>query len=244
MSSLDNEPMNSSGTPNPGPSPAMSRPDTSRSSLMQRFMKDKILVGLIIVGLLTIFVGVAFTGEDTKKGEPAQPLPPGAQMPQTAGQAPLATPQQPQGAGSPAAATPAVNGGLTPQLATQFVSWWLSKSMDYGIQTAQASHKEAFDWMTPNTVEAFRTGYWTPDIEQAVVTGKVTAAFQPASVQAQFLNPDGSIVVGMNGSLVMQSAGTSPATQQLAADFLVKQESGGLRIVGINIHPAPPSGLP
>ncbi|NMG23098.1 hypothetical protein DP116_28325 [Brasilonema bromeliae SPC951] len=152
-----------------------------------------------------------------------------------------------QQGGVPTAQTPGQPGvgtGFTPQMATQFVTVWLQRAMDYNMQTCQTSHKEAFDWMTPNTVQAFRQGYWTPDIEQAVMSGKVSAAFQPISVQATYMNPDGGIIVAMTGSLVMQSAGTSPATQPLAADFLVKQDNGNVRVVGINIHPTAQQGSP
>jgi len=222
VSSLENEPVNAPGNQMPPPQPG---PQDVVRLLLQRLLKDKILLGLIIVGVLTIFVGVAFTGEDPKANK-ATPI---AMAPQAA--APIA-------AGA-AGVAPTQAAGLTPELATQFVTWWLQKAMDYSLATGKASHQEAFAWMTPQTVQAFQTGFWTPEIEGAVVSGKVTAAFQPVSVQAQFINPDGSIVVAMSGTLVTQSAGTQPGTQQLSADFLVKQEKEGLRIVGINIHPAP-----
>lgn len=220
MSNLENEPVNAPGNHMPPPQPG---PQDVVRLLLQRLLKDKILLGLIIVGVLTIFVGVAFTGDDPKANKAV----------------PLATP--PVAAPIAAGAAPTQEAGLTPKLATEFVTWWLQKAMDYSLATGKASHQEAFGWMTPQTVQAFQTGYWTPEIESAVVTGKVTAAFQPVSVQAQFINPDGSIVVAMSGALVMQQTGMQTATQQLSADFLVKQEKEGLRIVGINIHPAPPS---
>ncbi len=218
MSSVDNEPVNPPGNQVPPHSPG---PQDVVRLLIQRLMRDKILLGLVIVGVLTIFVGVAFTSDDPKeaKGTPISPTEPRP--------APVTAPAQ------------QASQTLTPELATQFLSWWLTKAMDYSIGTGKQSHQEAFGWMTPQSIQAFQTGYWTPDIENAVVTGKVTAAFQPVSVQAQFINPDGSIVVAMSGALVMQSAGTQPATQQLSADFLVKQEKEGLRIVGINIRPVP-----
>jgi hypothetical protein len=65
-----------------------------------------------------------------------------------------------------------------------------------------------------------------------VVTGQVVAAFQPVSVQAEAINPDGSIVVGANGTLVVQANG-NPMTQQLSTDFLVRRDKDGLRIIGL-----------
>lgn len=229
MSSLNNEPVNSQGGQMPPqPPPPRTGPPDAVKLLIQRLLKDKILLGLIIVGMLTIFVGVAFTGDPPKdhKAQPLNTQPPPSQH--AALLPPTATAQQPS------------TETLTPELATQFVTWWLGKAMDYSMATGKASHQEAFQWMTPQTIQGFQTGYWTPDIENAVVSGQVTAAFQPVSVQAQYINPDGSIVVAMSGALATQSQGTRTATQQLSADFLVRKEKDGLRIVGINIHPAPP----
>jgi hypothetical protein len=220
VTSINNEPVNPPGNQVPPHAPG---PQDVVRLLIQRLLRDKILLALIIVGVLTIFVGVAFTGDDSKTANKATPIEAAPAAPKTA-----------------IAGAPAQPEGLTPELATKFVSWWLGKSMDYSLATGKQSHQEAYAWMTPQTVQAFQTGYWTPDIESAVVSGKVTAAFQPASVQAQFVNPDGSIVVAMSGQLGMQQSGLPAATQQLSADFLVKQEKEGLRIVGINIHPAPP----
>jgi hypothetical protein len=97
--------------------------------------------------------------------------------------------------------------------------------------------------MTSEAKQTFQANYWTPEIAQGVMSGQVVAAFQPVSVQAEAINPDGSVVVGASGTLVIQAAGT-PMTQQVVADFLVRKDQGGLRIAGLynrQVASAPPA---
>jgi len=182
--------------------------------------KKKLLLGLVIVGMLLVFVGVGFSSD-----EPANANKSGT--PQTA-QAPTAPAPVP--VAKPAAPAP---DALTPNLSCDFVKWWATKSMEYTPAAARASHVEAFRWMTPEAAQAFQACFWTPAIEQEILTGHVVAAFQPVSVQAEAINPDGSIVVGLTGTLVMQAAGTPPVTQQIAVDYLVSKDAQGLRICNL-----------
>jgi hypothetical protein len=123
---------------------------------------------------------------------------------------------------------------LQPELAKQFVTWWISKSMDYQTATAGSSHGEAFSWMTPQATQAFQQTFWTRDIAGGIAQGRVVAAFQPITVQAEAINPDGSVVVGVSGSLLVQEATSpTPAATQVVCDFLVKREKEGLRIAGL-----------
>jgi hypothetical protein len=121
---------------------------------------------------------------------------------------------------------------MDPPLATDFVKWWMSGAMDYSANSAAKNHEAAFRWMTPEAVQTFQSSLWTPNVADGVAHGRIIAAFQPVSVQAQAINPDGSIVVALQGTLVTQSTGR-PITQQLQMDLLVRKESEGLRIAGI-----------
>jgi hypothetical protein len=182
---------------------------------VKRILGDKILLGLVIVGLLLVFVGAFCTqDEPTKKTEQPQPLPQTAMAPQTP-------------------APPAAANQLDPKLATDFVTWWLTKAMDFNMQSARASHTEASKWMTQNAGNTFQADYWTQEIQQGVLSGQFSAAFQPMGVQPEALNPDGTVVVGVTGTLVIQQGGP-PQSQQVAMDFLVARDTGGLRIAGIN----------
>jgi hypothetical protein len=177
-----------------------------------RIIQDKLLLGLVIVGILSIFVG-GFATSDEKAGNKNM-------MKETADQ-----PPSDNKGGSEVAK-------LDPSLATDFVKWWMSGAMDYSAASAAANHEAAFRWMTPEAMQSFRQSLWTPDTASGVAQGLYVAAFQPVSVQAAAVNPDGSVVVTLSGTLVTQ-ASERPFTQQLQMDLLVRKESDGLRIAGV-----------
>ncbi len=174
---------------------------------VERFKRDKVLIGLGLAALLILGVGAFFTQDDDKKAPAAQ----------------VAT--------VPVAA-PVVQPALDPPLAVDFVKWWMTNAMDYRAQTAKASHTEAMRWMTADAMRTFQSSYWTPEIERGILSGQVTAAFQPVNVSPEAVNPDGTVVVAASGTLIVQANGT-PLTQQVAADFLVKRDGQGLRIAGL-----------
>jgi len=184
-------------------------------TIVQKIIQDKILMGLVIVAVLGIFVGGMTMGDEktdsAKHAEPAKNA------------------EKPAGAAPQAAAATAI----TPKLAADFVSWWLGSAMDYNASTAQQSHSQAIAWMTADAAQTFQTNLWTPQISEAVTTGKMVAAFQPTGVQSQAVNPDGSIVVAVSGTMVVQSGG-QPVVQQILASFLVRQDQDGLRVAGLN----------
>jgi len=196
-------------------------------------MQDKILLGLVIVAILGIFVG-GFSMKDESPDTKIAKDDKQAMPAQNAQGAPAAAPN----AAQPAQAAPqqgqtALPDQLDPKLAAEFVGWWSSKAMDYSAITCGASHAEAAKWMTPEAQQGFQASFWTPEVAQDVSSGRVTAAFQPISVQPEAINPDGSIIVGIIGTLEIQDAGGNRATQQVLADFLVKKDDKGLRIAGV-----------
>jgi hypothetical protein len=200
-------------------------------AIVQKILQDKILLGLVIVAFLGIFVG-GMTMGDEKDQKPT-----GAKVAQGSGEQPLPGQAPGQGATQQASAQqPAgqqAGSKLTPQLACDFVSYWLQSAMDYNAQTAQQSHNQAMAWMTPDAAATFQAQFWTPQIAEAVTTGRLISAFQPTGVQAQAVNPDGSVVIGVAGTMIVQSGG-QPVPQQFLASFLVKQDNGGsLRIAGL-----------
>lgn len=213
-------------------------------ALVQKIMQDKILLGLVVIGVLGIIVGGANMGTDEKVSSKAsierekeaalhaqQAAPPGHPAPP--GQP--ATPP-PAAAASPAAPANAID----PKLATGFITWWLTGAMDYHPRTAAESHQQAMGWMTPEGQRDFSTLLWTPKIAEMVTSGQVIAAFQPTAIQAQAINPDGSIVIGVTGTVVIQGQGQAQATStQFLGNFLVKQDGDGLRVAGLYTRQAP-----
>lgn len=215
-------------------------------ALITRIMQDKILMGLVILGVLAVFV-VPNVGNDEKPpghGSNAVNAPPESAQAVGQGQLTQGVATNPEGStpgGGVAPGAQTVPGAqaapnpnqVDPKLADQFVKFWMGGAMDYNSATAAQSHKEAAKWMTPEAQQAFESNFWSPDIANGIASGQLRAAFQPISVQPQALNPDGSIVVAMTGTLVLQQSTVRPVTHQIVMDLLVRKETEGLRIAGL-----------
>lgn len=191
-------------------------------SIVQKVLQDKILLGLVIVAVLGLFVGGMTIGDD--KGDTAK-----KDAAAVAGNKPAEGPGR--------AAGPPGTAPLTPQLASDFVNWWLGSAMDFNASTATQNHAQALAWMTPDAQKTYEQTLWTPQVAQAVASGQLVAAFQPTGIKPQAVNPDGTVVVGVSGTMIVQSAG-QPVTQQFFASFLVKQDQDGLRVSGIDSRTA------
>jgi hypothetical protein len=180
---------------------------------LKRILYDKLLLSLAIVGLLGIFVG-GFASKDqmTSSVKPSE------------SKAEPATGSIVQNSARP----------VNPTLAIDFVKFWMGNAMNYAAASALRTHAEAAHWMTPDALQVFQSALWTPDIAQGISDGRIVGAFQPISVQAEAINPDGSIVVGITGTLILQCQGR-PSTQQLQTDVLVANDpdNSGLRIAGL-----------
>lgn len=207
-------------------------------SIVQRIFQDKILAGLVIVGILAIFVG-GFGGGNS--GDRIATGPRDQRVRQSGGNGSSeampperqAQPPQAQKAEKPKApAKPAPPAKLEPSLATQFIGWWIAKGMDFNPQSAVANRQEAANWVVPEVQPNYQAAFWPPEIAESILSGRVRGQFTPTSVQAIASNPDGSIVVNVTGQLCLQQ-GPRPVIQHLSTDYLVKRDSSGLRIAGL-----------
>jgi hypothetical protein len=182
--------------------------------IVQRILTDKILLGLVVVGILAVFIGGMSLSERKPSNEKIAAAPVETEIKENKVSA---------------------NAGLTPELATQFIKWWLTGAMDYNAQTAGPSHNQASAWMTPETISLFQSTFWAPDIANNVASGRLSGTFQPNIVKACAINPDGSIVVSVDGTLALQADG-QPVNQPFQTDFLVRQAKEGLRVAGFYNH--------
>jgi len=183
-------------------------------ALVQRIIHDKIIMGLLVIGLLAVFMGSMNNREDT---------------PSTKKAAPAADAEQQTGTGTP---SPPPQSGVEPSLATDFLKWWLGMAMDFSANTAAQNHQQAFAWMSQEAQSQFQSTYWTPEMANGIADGRIVAAFQPTSIKAEALNPDGSVVVGVRGTYVVQTGG-QPVPYQVRADFLDRRGQDGLRVAGV-----------
>ncbi len=214
-------------------------------AFVQKIFQDKILAGLVIVGVLSIFVGgfggghggdrIATGPRDSRKASTGESKDDEAEDNQ-AKQGPehrpqSQAPQQKAAQNKAAAAAPATE-PLSPKLANDFVTWWIGKAMDFNPQTAAQNRQEAVQWVVPQVQPSYTQAFWTPEMSDAILTGRIRGTFTPTSVTPIAANPDGSVVVNVTGQLMLQQ-GPRPSVQNLSTDYLVKRDSGGLRIGGL-----------
>jgi hypothetical protein len=133
------------------------------------------------------------------------------------------------GQAQPAQANPTA---LQPSTAVDFVRWWLSMALDYSMQTSVENHKKAMKWAKGQVPTMFKQSFYTQEVMQGVAGGTLAGSFQPVTVQAIAINPDGSVVVTVIGNLTLQSSGSQPVSQSLNLEFLVSKDAQGVRMSG------------
>lgn len=206
-------------------------------AIIQRIFRDKILLGLLIIGILAVFMtGTQSSSEKSSQSAPESMGGPGPAKAARADSQMSSKDQtkNPESANQGQMAAAPTN-SLKPAEAVDFMNWWLGYAMDYQAQSAEKNRTKAMGWMTPEAADTFKSSFWTPEIQQGISNGSIVAAFSPSSVQATALNPDGTIVVHVKGTLVRQMAGqTSPSTELLLTDYLIKKEEQGYRVA--NVH--------
>jgi hypothetical protein len=116
-------------------------------------------------------------------------------------------------------------------LAVDFVRWWLTMALDYSI-SSPANHKKAMAYAKPSVAKTFNQSFYTPAVMQGVANGTLAGSFEPVTVQAIAINPDGSVVVTVIGTLSMQSSGSQPVSQSLVLEFLVEKDPEGVHMSG------------
>ncbi|MBU6452675.1 MAG: hypothetical protein KGS72_12890 [Cyanobacteria bacterium REEB67] len=121
---------------------------------------------------------------------------------------------------------------LPPSLAVDFVRWWLTMALDYSLNTSAANHKKALAYAKPQVANMFKQSFYTSEVMQGVAAGTLAGSFQPVTVQAIAINPDGSVVVTVIGNLTLQSSGSQPVSQSLDMEFLVTKDAQGVRMAG------------
>ncbi|MCA9802485.1 MAG: hypothetical protein KC777_10995 [Cyanobacteria bacterium HKST-UBA02] len=219
-------------------------------AIIQRIFRDKILMGLVIIGVLAVFMtgkdGTTEHGKKLDAGEEELNMAnaPGAPG-QNGGQNGSQNQSQKQGQNQNQAknqdqSLASKKQPLSPGHAADFVTWWIGNAFQYEPGEASKAHEEAFGWMTEEARRAFEVEFWNEGMAQGIERGDVVAAFHPYAVQAHAVNPDGSVVVIMSATMVTQLRGGQEVNKNLHTDFLVTQnQEGHLRIAAVYNHPEP-----
>ncbi|HEY9678439.1 MAG TPA: hypothetical protein V6C76_10550 [Drouetiella sp.] len=121
-----------------------------------------------------------------------------------------------------------------PNLALNLVNPWLEYVWDLNAATAQASQEKAIQYMTADCANAYRQNIWTPDMARQVQESGLQSSFRTQKVSAGQNQPDGSVVIFVEGDQVLKMAGKPDSTRHVKMEYLVKKLPEGIRIAGIS----------
>jgi len=203
---------------------------------------EKYRITLIMVGLAGIMAGMFFTillcptPEPTKhKARPKWAdnpdvtgharLPNANPMAQAAARGDQQQEQAPQApAGPPVDQTTALN----------LVESWLPLAWDMSAGTAKTSQEKAIQYMTPECAIAYRQNVWTDDISKQIEQSGLQSSFRPSFVKATGLQPDGTMVIYVEGQQTLTVPGKGARVRAVKLEYLLKQTVDGIRIAGIS----------
>lgn len=208
---------------------------------------EKYKLTLIMVGFAGLMAGMLFTmlvmpQPDTRKASRKQPAwrsnpDGGAYMGPRSGYVPQDG-QSATAAGVPGGAPAAPQqpaGELTdPNMALNLVESWLPVVWDLSAATAPGSQEKAIAYMTPECATAYRQNIWTADMAKQIQDSGLQSSFSPKKVSAGQNQPDGSVVIYVEGEQILQVAGKPARARPVKMEYLVRKFPEGLRIAGIS----------
>jgi hypothetical protein len=200
---------------------------------------EKFKLTLIMVGLAGVMAGMFFTLLLVPTPEPQQAR---RQRPHSGWENPEANggrggPSQqgsaPQTAAAPPPAPTAPN-AADPNTALSLIQEWLTYAWDLSAGSAKNSQARAMMYMTPDCANAYRQNVFTPEIAQQIEQSGVKSSFRMDRIYAGGNNPDGSVVVFVEGEQVLSVPSKGSKTRSVKLEYMVKKTSDGLRISGIS----------
>lgn len=205
---------------------------------------EKFKLTLIMVGLAGVMAGMFFTvlllpTPDPTAGRKARAHERWMDNPDVTGggrygSAPTRQPQDngPQGqAPAPVAVAP---NAADPNTAQNLIQEWLTYAWDLSAGTAKNSQARAMAYMTPDCASAYRQNVFTPEVAQQIEQSGVKSSFRMDRIYAGGNNPDGSVVVFVEGEQVLSVPSKGSKTRTVKLEYMVKKTQEGLRISGIS----------
>lgn len=119
------------------------------------------------------------------------------------------------------------------QAAQDFVRNFVTYSFNMNSNAASASQAQAMAMMDSETANAYRNNVWTPELEELVTKSGLTSQFSISSISSGQQNPDGSIVIFMNGTQILNSPAAGQQQKPVSVEYRVQRTASGWRIVGI-----------
>jgi hypothetical protein len=121
-----------------------------------------------------------------------------------------------------------------PNTALSLVQEWLNYAWDLSAGTAKTSQTTAMAYMTPECATAYRQNVFTPEIAQRIEQSGVKSSFRMDSIYVGTNNPDGTVVVFVQGEQVLSVPGKGSKTRSVNLEYMVKKTANGLKISGIS----------
>jgi hypothetical protein len=140
-----------------------------------------------------------------------------------AGNAPIPQPQAPPPANA-----------ADPNTSLTLIQEWLGYAWDLSAGTAKDSQAKAMMYMTADCANAYRQNVFTPQIAQQIEQSGVKSSFRMDRIYTGGNNPDGSVVVFVEGEQVLSVPGKGSKTRAVRLEYMVKKTQEGLRISGIS----------
>ncbi len=197
---------------------------------------EKYRMTLIMVGLAGLLAGIFFAVLLMPTPEPVRrrPMPAYMSHPDVTGRPANASPY---GAGAAQAMTPTAAPPVAiadPTVARTLIEQWLPLAWDLSAGSAADSQEKAIAYMTKECADAYRQNIWNPELAKQINEAGLHSSFQPSRIEAGDLQPDGSVVVFVDGMQVLSVPGKGAQSRPVKLEYLIRQTTEGLRIAGIS----------
>jgi hypothetical protein len=123
---------------------------------------------------------------------------------------------------------------VNPDDALTLIKAWLPLTWDLSAASAKNSQEKALMYMTPECASAYRQNIWTDDMANQIVQCGLQTTFDANQVKAGQPQPDGTIVIFVDGLQTMTVAGKGTQQRPVKYEYLIKLTQDGLRIAGIS----------
>lgn len=137
---------------------------------------------------------------------------------------------QPPGGGQ----QPANYSFTEPLAARSMIEAFLPYSWDLTAGSATQSQERAIECMTPECAQSYRASIWTKEMAAQIEQSGLKSSFTPTKIELAGNKPDGSVVIEVEGTQVLEMEGKGQKNRAVKMEYLVKSIGGSMKITGIN----------
>lgn len=210
---------------------------------------EKYKMTLILVGMAGVMVGMFFSillvGDGPRPERTAKQRPKWADNPDVTGRGSVRDSAgaptefgngaaQAQDGQAPVAPTEPTVAATDPAQAQQLVETFLPIAWDLSAGTAPNSQEMAMGYMTSDCADLYRQNIWTQEMATKINESGLKSTFQAKMIRIASKNPDGSVVVLVEGDQNLQLPDQPVHARPVKIEYLVKTTAQGMKIAGIS----------